>query len=82
MCAHLGVFEQVAKVGDIAQDRDLIDRYRVLRLDYSADDDRATVSYQHLRSSLLSQQGWVALNFVAEIWGCILHIYVQEDSSF
>src|SRR5450432_1518317 len=60
--ADRGVLEQVAQVRDVAQQRHLGDVDRVLSLDHTTDDHRATVGHEDLGGCLLGDQRRVALD--------------------
>src|SRR6185437_10278487 len=80
--AHLGVFEQVAQVRNVSEQWHLSDLCRVLRLHDTANHHRSTICHQNLRRGLLRNQLRVALDRMAEVGSCILHVHVQEDGSF
>src|SRR5579862_4772163 len=82
LCVDDVVLEQVAQHRDAAQQRNLRDVDRVLRLDDAADHHRAAVGHQYLRGRLLRDQFGVALNLLTEVRRGVLHVDVQEDRVF
>src|SRR5579862_3507565 len=79
LCVDDVVLEQVAQHRDAAQQRNLRDVDRVLRLDDAADHHRAAVGHQYLRGRLLRDQFGVALHFLTEVRRGVFHVHVQED---
>src|ERR1700689_1569769 len=78
----LRVFEQVAQVGQVAEQRHLRDVDRVLRLNDATDHHRPAIGHQHLRGGLLRDQFRVALYFLTKVRRGVFHVDVQEDGVF
>src|SRR5438105_4018425 len=72
--------EQVAEDRNVAEQRNLRNVDRVLRLDNAADNHGAAIGHQNLRGGLLRYQSRVALDGPAEVRRSVFHVHVQEDS--
>lgn len=76
---HRLMLEEVTEPRNAAEQRNLLNRYGIARLDDAADDHRSAIGDQDLRGRLLGDQSRVALNVMAEVGRRIFHVHVEED---